>query len=74
MELSKEQLPRRYDFDDLDQVKLSPEQRCFVETRQADAIHALSSTELDPQNVQKFVQSQAYWTGVKDLCSELLAL
>jgi len=74
MELSKEQLPRRYEFNDLEQVKLSPEQRCFIETRQADAIQALTSMELDPLNIQKFIQNQAYWTGVKDLCAELLAI
>jgi len=68
------QLPRQYDFEDgeLADVVLTPVQRLFVETRQAEAIGALVTIQFDPANPQKFIQDQAYWTGVKDFCQELL--
>ena len=77
MKLSDDQLPRRFEFttvEDIAQVALSPVQRCCVETRKADAISALVSLQVDTNNVNKFVQAQAYWTGISDFCSELLAI
>jgi len=77
MNLSDEQLPRRFDFataEDIAQVELTPIQRCWVETRRADAINALVGLQVDTNNVTKFVQDQAYWTGISDFCAELLAI
>jgi len=77
MNLSNDQLPRRFEFETVEaiaQVTLSPIQRCWVETRKADAIMALAGLQVDTNNVTKFVQEQAYWTGISDFCSELLAI
>ena len=74
MKPREQQLPRQFEFDesDLADVALTPTQRLFVETRQAEAISALVAIQIDTANPQKFIQDQAYWIGVKDFCQELL--
>jgi len=76
MKLKETQLPRQFELEesDIPDIQLSPKQRCFVETRQAEAIGALMAIQLDTTNTQKFIQDQAYWTGLKDFCEELLNL
>lgn len=76
MQLKKEQLPAQYEFTEQDAMNLplTPLQRAYVETRLADVIMQLGNLKVDTRDVSKFIQEQAYLSGIRDLAQDLLSI
>lgn len=76
MQLKSEQLPAQYEFteQDVKNLPLTPLQRAYVETRLADVIMQLGNLKVDTRDVSKFIQEQAYLSGIRDLAQDLLSI
>ena len=76
MQPKKDQLPVQYEFteQDIQNLPLTPTQRAYVETRLADVIMQLGSLKVDTQDVSKFIQRQAYLSGIRDFAQDLLSI
>lgn len=76
MQPKKEQLPIQYEFTEQDvaNLPLTPLQRAYVETRLADVILQLGNMKVDTANVNKFIQEQAYLSGIRDFAQDLLSI